>query len=325
MYSKVYLISSFIILFIISSIRAESVGTDTDNYLRGFKVIKNTSWNRMFEAERWEFGYIFLNKLSAYISNNDQIILFVTSFVFLFGIGYFIYKNSNNVVFSLYLFVSLFLYFFSFNGIRQAIAMSIIASGFHLIRERKLKKYLVIVCIASLFHITAILMIGIYFIYSIKLTKKNIIFILVTFVIFYSLLGSIINFVLTNIDSLNYLSNDVSFEGSGFLFPLITISVLLLLFIIRITEGNTKYLEYMTILVLLSFLISIISMKVSLILRLNYYLLIYYIIAIPYALNLVRDRTLRFLLTYITIVITLAYLVIRMIEGWHGINPYLMF
>jgi hypothetical protein len=322
---KIYLFSSITILFVISGIRGESVGTDTANYLRGFRGIRNAHFNEMFEIERWETGYVLLNKLSSYISDNDQVILFVTSVLALIGVGYFIYKNSNNVVFSLYLFVSLYLYFFSFNGIRQAIAISIIVSGFHLIRERSLFKYLIIVLIASFFHVTAILMLGIYFVYGIRINKRNTSIILIFFFLLYFLLEPIINTILMNITSLSYLADKQLFEGSGLLFPLISLSVLALLLFVRLTEEPNKYFDYLILMVLFSFFVSIISLQVSLILRINYYLMIFYIIAIPYALRLVRDKKLRIILTYFSIVITLTYLIIRMIEGWHGIQPYLIF
>jgi hypothetical protein len=279
----------------------------------------------MFEVERWEIGYILLNKFSAYISNNDQVILFVTSFFVLLGVGYFIYKNSNNVVFSLYLFVTLYLYFFSFNGIRQAIAISIVVSGFHLIRERSLFKYLIIVLIASLFHVTAVLMLSIYIVYGIRLNKRNISILLLFFFFTYFLLKPIINTILKNITSLSYLADKQLFEGSGLLFPLISLSVLTLLLFVRFTEGSNKYFDYLILMVIFSFLLSIISMEVSLILRLNYYLMIFYIIAIPYALRLIKDKKLRIILTYFTTIITMTYLIIRMTEGWHGIQPYLIF
>src|SRR5699024_2887359 len=144
-----YLIYALIPFFLISAIRDKPVGTDVENYLRGYRGIREVKFKNIFELERWEYGYVILNKISSYITDYEQMILISTSLIVFIGTFYFIYKNSSNIYLSVYLYLTLYLYLISFNIIRQAIAMSILIMGFHFIRERKFFGYLFTVIIAS--------------------------------------------------------------------------------------------------------------------------------------------------------------------------------
>ncbi|WP_169447646.1 EpsG family protein [Paenibacillus daejeonensis] len=318
-----YLVLSLTPLFIVSGLRGSNIGTDTWNYLRGFRNIATTSFNNVFSLERWEPGYLIINKLSSIISYNEQVILIVTSFLSLAGVGYFIYKNSTNVVFSLYLFVSLYLYLFSFNGIRQAIAISIIAIGFHYIINRKLIRYIVVVALASLFHQTSILLLVLYFIYGLRANIKVLALLASVFAVVWAILDRLILVVIRNSNTLSYLESGQLFEGSGLLFPLISASILFLLVYIKFSESiRDKDLDFFIILTLLSLFNNLLSLEIALFVRFSYFFMVFYILAIPYSLRLIKKKEKRIILSYTTIILTLSYLAIRLSQGWHGVVPY---
>jgi len=323
---KFYLFLSFILLFLISAFRAENVGTDTSNYLRGFSNIKDATLTNIFEKERWESGYVILNKLVSFVSIKDQSILFFSSFIILLAIMYFIYKNSENVVLSLYLYISLYLYFFSFNGIRQAMAMSILAMGFHLIKERKLIKYLIIVSVASLFHVTAIIFSFFYFLYNLKLNIKNIVLLSLMFIFIFVFIEDIVFYILSYTKSLNYIDANDILEGSGLLFPLVNLSFLIYVLFIKINNKiKDPELDFYLLIIIIGFLATIIAMKLSVILRLNYYFQLFYIIAIPLSLKYVKQKNLKVLLIYLILTVTIIYFLVRLLNGWHEVLPYKMF
>src|SRR5699024_7717186 len=244
----------------------------------------------MFEVVRWEYGYVLLNKLSSILSNNEQILLVLTSFLVLIGVMYFIYKNSENVVLSVFLYISLYLYLFSFNGIRQAIAMSILVMGFHFI----------VVLVATLFHETAILMLLLYFIYYFKFDIKNVLAILFIFIISFISVESIINYFLSFTRSLSYIDTNNIIEQSGFLFPLINLSIFFFILYIKLTNRiNDRTLDFFLFIAILGVFTGLLSMKVYKLLRLNYYFMMYYIIAIPYSLKFVKDKKIKFIMIYL--------------------------
>lgn len=320
---KCYLVITFFPLLLISGLRADSVGTDTYNYLSGFRTIRDVSSSSMFEVVRWEYGYVLLNKLSSILSNNEQILLVLTSFLVLIGVMYFIYKNSENVVLSVFLYISLYLYLFSFNGIRQAIAMSILVMGFHLILERKFLRYFIVVLVATLFHETAILMLLLYFIYYFKFDIKNVLAILFIFIISFISVESIINYFLSFTRSLSYIDTNNIIEQSGFLFPLINLSIFFFILYIKLTNRiNDPTLDFFLFIAILGVFTGLLSMKVYKLLRLNYYFMMYYIIAIPYSLKFVKDKKIKFIMIYLLITVSSLYLFMRLSGGWHGVTPY---
>lgn len=320
---KYYLVITFIPLFLVSGWRADNVGTDTYNYLLGFRSIRDVSPSSMFEIVRWEYGYVLLNKVSSILSNNEQIILVSTSFLVLSGVMYFIYINSENIVFSVFLYISLYLYLFSFNGIRQAIAMSILVMGFHLIMERKFFRYLIVVLMATLFHETAILMLSLYFIYYFKFNMKNVLVVSFIFVLSFISIELIISYILSFTRSLSYIDTTAIVERSGILFPLINFSIFVFMLYIKITNHiKDPILDLFLFIAILGFFGSLLSIKVYKLLRLNYYFMIYYIVSIPYSLKLIRSKRLKLIMSYLVIAISSVYLIARLTSGWHGIIPY---
>src|SRR5690625_1231772 len=314
----------FITLFILSSLRSSDIGTDTKNYLSGFNSIKYADFDNVYDVVRWEVGYVFLNKISSYLSEHPNIILIITSFIALLGVFYFIYKNSTNVILSVYLYLTLYLYFFSFNGIRQAIAMSIIVMGLHFIIQRKFISYLIIIILATLFHETSLLLITLYFIYDLKLDFKNIMTILGSFLFIFISVEYLIDYILGFSRSLSYIETpELTMERGGLLFPLINISILLfVIYIKNISNINDKQLSFYIYIILLGVLSSILSMKVYKLLRLNYYFLIFYIVAIPYAITFIDNKKRKLVISYITILVSGVYCWVRLSNGWQRVTPY---
>lgn len=155
---KVFLGVFFCILCIFSSLRSKNVGMDTLQYWKNYRVIGETAWEN-YASLRYEFGYFALNKICYSICENPQILFIVSSMFIMFSVACFIYKNSNDVVLSTFLFVSLNFYFSYMNILRQAIAITIILFGFEYLKDKNYLKYLFVILIACQFHASAFLMI----------------------------------------------------------------------------------------------------------------------------------------------------------------------
>lgn len=320
------MIFSFVILFTISAFRAPHVGTDTANYIHGFNLIASQDFESIFSIVRWEIGYTLLNKLISLVSNNSQAIIIVTSFFILFFMIYAIKKFSTNVVFSLYLFITLYYYFASFNLIRQFIAIAILLVGYEFIKERSFWKFLLTVIIASLFHQSALIFIMLYFLYGIRLNAKKIILIIFGFVFLIYSFDILIKFFLKLFPYYQVYLDTAYFEGAGLLVPLISASILLFGLFIKVTNSTDKEFDFLLIIMALSLLIGIFSMKVSLFNRFGYYTNIFNILFIPKAITSVREKKLRIIYYYVVFSITMAYFLIRfVVEGWHGVTPYEFF
>ena len=141
------------------------IGTDFWEYKRMFSVYKDYSWKDLLQVK--EPGIRILIKLCAYVSDNYSFYMFICALITTAGPIIIIYKYSKNFTVSivLYLFLT---YLSQCNGMRQSLAMAIIFMGYRHIKENNFWKFLVFPLIASVFHISSIFVIPIYFIYVSK-------------------------------------------------------------------------------------------------------------------------------------------------------------
>lgn len=122
----------------------------------------------------------------------------------------------------------IFIFFFwldSFGIIRQAAAMGIILIAFQALFERNFKRYLLFCILASLFHMTALVMLPIYFVYH-HCSWKTMLLIMIISLIF---LKAIFAVLIENELYVNYLLGDIEYEGGALIrFFYIGLGVLML-------------------------------------------------------------------------------------------------
>jgi transmembrane protein EpsG len=169
---------AFTVLFFISTVR-DGVGSDFDTY----KAFYQTPT----EGDQMEFLYTWIVQFFK-LFNFPSVAFFgfaafVTLALFFDGIR----KHGDFFFLSVLLFVEIGLYTTSFNIVRHFIALGIIFDfGLDQIKKRNLKGYLLVVLIASLFHLSALFCLPLYFIAFRKLST------------FYSILGVILAFALNS-------------------------------------------------------------------------------------------------------------------------------
>lgn len=109
-------------------------------------------------------GYEFLEILfKTYISNDYHYWLAFIAIGTAIPITVTFRKYSNDFLFCVFLFVASTLVIWMFNGIRQFWVAAILFSCTHLIQEKKLIKYIVVVLLCSTIHNTALIMLPMYF------------------------------------------------------------------------------------------------------------------------------------------------------------------
>lgn len=213
----------------LSCFRADSVGTDLGNYLKRYVYIGEASWLEFpsFNS-RWgfEYGFLIFCKLISYINKSEQFFLIVTSLFVLGNLFYAIKKYSLNSCLSYYFFV-VFLYFgTSMNLIRLFMALSICILSIDKIVEKDLKKFIIIILIASLFHTSALVFLVLYPFCRIKISKDTLVIFAVGCFLIYFLGDTVILFLLKNITSYyyaRYAEGIGSGSGTGMLLLLVMI------------------------------------------------------------------------------------------------------
>lgn len=124
-----FLFLVFLLLTIISGIRAYSVGADTRNYVNMFN---NTDYIGILNT-RIEMGFMTYLKILHGISDDPGIMLFTSSIICVGSACLFTYQFSKNCVMSMMLYILMGSYFGQMNTMRQAIALSISEVAFMLV------------------------------------------------------------------------------------------------------------------------------------------------------------------------------------------------
>lgn len=164
-----------VVLILVSGLRW-GVGTDYWQYSRNYNYYVQDVWEDFRTLN--EPGLKLIAKLASLV-NDDYVVMFFLAAVVTVGlVVWTISKYSNAFAFSILLYIFSGSWHGSFNIVRQFLAGAILFAGHRYIVERKFIKYMLVVAIASLFHISALAMIVLYFIPNRKLKPKEIVFLI---------------------------------------------------------------------------------------------------------------------------------------------------
>ncbi len=172
---------------LISGLRADSVGDDTENYMLFFDKHGSLSWGAIFNGLKHyvvtgEMGgswymdleplFIVFNKFVSVFTRSHIAYKFIIAIIFMSSLGLYIYKYSEDPCLSFVLYGALFFNMFSLTGYRQVLATSIcVLWGYQFIRKRKVIPFAILVIVSYFIHRSSIAIIPFYFFANKKLTK----------------------------------------------------------------------------------------------------------------------------------------------------------
>ena len=219
------------------------------------------------------------------ISNNFHFYLFIVALVSLLPIFFLYYYESKNAPLTIILFTCLFPISIYFSAIRQIIAIAIVVVSYKFIKEKNFLIFLFLIFFASLFHRSALFMVILYPLFYLNISKKHLFIFL--FLLFFVFLfkNSIFIYVL------NYLFpiyqerySVITSTGSYFFFL-----ILLFFTVISLLLPSSNKLDKNTIglrnFLIFSTYIQCFSSISTVIMRINYYFLIFVPILLPNILS----------------------------------------
>lgn len=180
---KVFCIIACITAILLSGLRHIHVGVDTYNYWGMFERCKDIAWADMlmgflpsrFFSVRTENGLLFVMKLFQLFSGSFR--LFLIAFAIFVNIPIFklIYRESKHILVSTLVYMSVYWAFVSTTGLRQTVSIIVMCFfGLNSIRQRNLKRFLLCVFIAFLFHKSSLVFLPFYFLSNIRMTQQSI-------------------------------------------------------------------------------------------------------------------------------------------------------
>ncbi len=323
------------VFWIMSGLRADTVGNDTQEYIRIFEIIGNGNYD--YDDSRYEKGYLILNQILNFVSHNTSFLFFVCGGFIYYSIGRFIIRYSTMPALSVLLFLTYGFFSFSMTAIRQSIAIGILLFSFDYIINRKLVKFLLLVVCASFFHITSVLFSLAYVAPKLKTNTKTIIIVccssLVGYIIFDSLLGEMLS-LFTMYE--HYSGGKYFGETRLASIFYVAISSIILLFSYVIITRNRKliphnglfserYLFTEIVIVLIAVALYILSLKLNILDRIAIYYNIFSIILLPNAVKILKTD-LRGIVSAIVILCFFVYssILLLMRPEWNSVFPYKM-
>lgn len=179
----------FLELTFIAGFRAWDIGNDTSNYVGTFFAVVS---HLDLYLSHMEKGYLLYNKLLSLLTSNLQAILIANAIVITGAICFFCRKYSISVFMSILLFVIL-QFSGTLNIMRQFLALSIVLFSIPFVIKRRFIAFVICCIIASTFHKSAILAVGLYFLYPLKFKFRHLIWISIISIISFIFLAPILD------------------------------------------------------------------------------------------------------------------------------------
>lgn len=170
---KEYLIVCCAELILLAGLRAYTVGADTAFYLQALDHYSQLPRKEILTADLvlpydFEIGYFILTKICAFLSMPKTLFLFVIAVIIYIPLFHYIFRYSKYPTVSIFIYFGLSLFAYSLGIFRQMIAISVILCGLKFIEQKKFWKFALTVAFATLFHITALIALALYFLPRIK-------------------------------------------------------------------------------------------------------------------------------------------------------------
>lgn len=293
-------------LSLISAIRY-NVGTDYSfTYVPTFNYIMQGA-----TGIRIDIGFYLLNQIIIWLALNVQWVFIVTSFIINFLICSSIYKQINYKALGIFIYVCGTLYFFSMNGVRQTITMSIFYySLIYVYEKRNRVKYLLLNLLGVTIHLTAVVFLPLCFFIHKRLRRRTYLFIILLLFILIAPITNLIGSYLLSTRYSMYLTNGAynSLTGFNLSSVLNLLCFLGYLFYSKKTPKNNVYLNIHFI----GLIVSLFLLRIPLALRLFMSFRYIEFLSVP---NLIADLEITKRKRTIIIAIVMIFYTIYLING----------
>ena len=269
----------FLFLTMLLMFRHESVGIDTKNYIIYFRVFSNSSWKSLIGGS-WEIGFAYFNKIILLFSKNVQVFFAVTAIVITCMI-YPTYKRlCIDSTLTILLYVNMSTFVMMFSGIRQMLAIAIGFIAYEFTRKKRLIPYALMVALAMMFHTSAFMLILMYPVYHLKLTKKSLIAVVPILCLIFVFNEPIFTFLAEYLEKYTRFEAELSSTGAY------TVLILFAMFVVfSFVIPDEKIMDTET-LGLRNFMVLTLALQMfaplhTLAMRMNYYYIIFIPLLIP--------------------------------------------
>lgn len=278
----------FIFLTIMVMFRHADVGNDTRNYILIFERYSNMEW-RYILSSSMEMGFSCFNKIVSIISRKPQFFFTVTAI----GISAMIYPTYKRLCvdssLTLVLFCTMPTFVMMFSGISQMIAIGLGFLVYDSTRQKKPFQALLITCLATTFHTSAIMLFFMYPIYHAKIRKKWLIVVIPIMVIVFKFNRQIFLILTAILERFTEYNGDV-IETDAYAMLLLFMIFAVFAFIIpdekRMDEETIGVRNFL----LFSLMLQMFAPLHTIAMRMNYYYIMFLPLLLPKIIEYRRKR-----------------------------------
>lgn len=291
--NKMFVFMAMMSLSMTSGLRS-NIG-DTFFYKKIY-VDNDFTWEFILSQKDIGFGLLQMF-LKNYISDDPQIMIFVTALITNMLIVYVLYNYSRMIEISLYVYITGGLFLVSMNGIRQVLAAAIAFTTIKFLINGHWIKYTLVILFASLFHQSALILIPIYFLVRFRAWSRMTIVLIVFSVLAVFGFDQFSALLFTALEDTQY-SNYQTFNegGSNVIRSLVALSPLVIAYFgrekLKDIFPESDYIINMT---LLGIVFMFISTKSWIFARVSIYFELYQLILISWIIKLFPEKDGRFL------------------------------
>lgn len=305
---------------------------DTSAYIKMFKdyPLLQNAHDVIFDSSAREPGFRLLSILiKTFISDNYNVWLSIIAIISGICVMFPLYKYSCNFGISAFLFMVSCQFSWMFNGMRQFLVAAIMFSCTGLILKNKTLLYIIIVCILSTIHKSALILIPMYFIAQGEPWNKRTMLFIGCIVLAMIFTTKFTNLLTDVVEQTDYATSVNEFkatdDGTSIIRILVESIPIILAFIYRekIKDKLTPIIKLSINMSLIASGFYIISKIVNsgiLLGRLPIYFSIYNLILLPWLLNNIFEKKEKNLIYYIMIVCYFAFFYYQMIIAWGGLS-----
>lgn len=312
--NKLFLNIAVFFLFFIAATRAIGFGTDVIRYINIYEGLNNISLSSLlsifFNGNLNDPFFYISSKFISLAGGSYRIWLALLSGIFVFSVARIIKKYSPYPLISIVGLISLGYFYFSLTGLRQTMALSFILLSYPYLRDKKLKGFMILVFIGSLFHSSALIFLISYPLVNMKIGIKHVILIisaLITSIFFEGYIRSLVALIGWTDNLSEYVSQESSLSYSGLIIQLI-IFVFCIFFSKNILKKNKEDLSLYNLL-LLGMIFQAFASVIAEFFRVSMYFSIFSIILIPKAIATIKNKHMRIFIYYLVIIAMIAYII----------------
>lgn len=283
---KFPLLVFFLLFIVLLSLRDVTCGIDLLTYRYKFNHPKSVNFLSLFDFSMIEPGFLLFTAICKNMTNSFQIFLVLCALLSVVPIMVLYMKESNHNLLTIALFVGLAPFSMFFSGLRQSIAMGIGAICYFCCKEKKPVLFLLLVYLAYLFHQSAVILLLMYPLIRLRITKKWIPMIALLVVVCFVFRNQIFGFALQFSDK--YESRYVISDTGAYTF-LILLLLLTIYSFVLLKDSEFESFDLRNILVFALILQSF-ALSNIVAMRLNYYYLIFVPLLIPKVVDYTRTE-----------------------------------